>query len=624
MVRGTCALLCAFVALLVAPAGAVHWPQLGGDSGRSGYQPLGDGTTPVQPLWSVPDDGVVTSVIVSAGRLSEQRVIYGTADGRVHLRRLLTSEAVGPAAGVSVETTISSGTFGDAAGGSASFAETSASGALGAVFVVHNARNTGRPVLGGLDDDVEIAVIDEATADLVQEVAVPGTIDHGVLSSAMLSPPDNQGIRRLVFLAGPLAGTPSLFAAEVVADRVGRIQRVEVPGANPLASPALAYLRGSDGVNSYALVSTDTGIRSFAVDALTSEGPGSIEPKGRLGTPAIPIAATGLLPGQEGSDATRAPAVYVTATEGGQTRVARLEPASTTRLAPTGLSEPLPGSAAPSLALAQEVVAGTAAAGWVVVTTDQDLFTLDARTLEVLGRLSAGTDAIAGAGQAFGRTVAAAAGRLAFVARDSGAPEVVDLQSARALGPEAFARQASQDESFRSVGQPAISRGLVVFASDRGVFVYRTRCGNAIGGTAEPDTLTGTSPGDAISGRAGADKLAGGDGDDCLDGGSGSDALRGDGGNDALVGGFGNDVLNGGAGNDDLSGDPGRDRLSGAAGNDRLDGGLGNDVLSGGDGDDLLSSRGAGRDRVICGPGLDRVIADRRDRVSRDCERVSR
>ena len=30
------------------------------------------------------------------------------------------------------------------------------------------------------------------------------------------------------------------------------------------------------------------------------------------------------------------------------------------------------------------------------------------------------------------------------------------------------------------------------------------------------------------------------------------------------------------------------------------------------------------RDRVRCGPGRDRVVADRKDRVAGDCERLSR
>jgi hypothetical protein len=38
----------------------------------------------------------------------------------------------------------------------------------------------------------------------------------------------------------------------------------------------------------------------------------------------------------------------------------------------------------------------------------------------------------------------------------------------------------------------------------------------------------------------------------------------------------------------------------------------------------VITSRGGGRDRVLCGRGRDRVIADRKDRVRGGCERVSR
>ncbi|MCW2961853.1 MAG: hypothetical protein JWM90_2240 [Thermoleophilia bacterium] len=95
----------------------------------------------------------------------------------------------------------------------------------------------------------------------------------------------------------------------------------------------------------------------------------------------------------------------------------------------------------------------------------------------------------------------------------------------------------------------------------------------------------------------------------------------------------GNDLARGGSGNDSLFGQGGNDQLFGGAGKDRLFGGVGNDLLDGGPGADLLSGE-AGRDRIIardgvrdvirCGSGFDTVIADRRDVVSRDCERVQR
>lgn len=63
---------------------------------------------------------------------------------------------------------------------------------------------------------------------------------------------------------------------------------------------------------------------------------------------------------------------------------------------------------------------------------------------------------------------------------------------------------------------------------------------------------------------------------------------------------------------DVLRGSPRNDRIYGKAGNDRLYGYGGRDLLVGGPGADLLS----------CGSGRDVAIADRKDKVRRDCEVV--
>jgi Subtilase family/WD40-like Beta Propeller Repeat/RTX calcium-binding nonapeptide repeat (4 copies)/Domain of unknown function DUF11 len=84
------------------------------------------------------------------------------------------------------------------------------------------------------------------------------------------------------------------------------------------------------------------------------------------------------------------------------------------------------------------------------------------------------------------------------------------------------------------------------------------------------------------------------------------------------------DVLRGLGGNDVLFGFGGADRLLGGAGDDVLDGGAGRDVLDGGPGADVLKARDGAVDAVRCGAGRDRVEADRKDRVARDCERVAR
>jgi hypothetical protein len=93
---------------------------------------------------------------------------------------------------------------------------------------------------------------------------------------------------------------------------------------------------------------------------------------------------------------------------------------------------------------------------------------------------------------------------------------------------------------------------------------------------------------------------------------------------DRLIGTPLRDVLRGLGGADTILGVAGDDLLDGGTGNDTLVGGLGRDVLFGRAGNDVLSVRDGRRDRVVCGVGRDRVIADRLDVVARDCERTIR
>jgi hypothetical protein len=143
----------------------------------------------------------------------------------------------------------------------------------------------------------------------------------------------------------------------------------------------------------------------------------------------------------------------------------------------------------------------------------------------------------------------------------------------------------------------------------------------AIAGTAAANAIVGTARSDVILGKAGDDLLRGLAGNDCLYGEAGADRLRG---------GSGADRLFGGPGADRLDGESGNDRLSGAAGDDRLTDRSGRDSFSGGGGNDTIDARDTslagrrGRDTVGCGPGRDRALVDRRDRVLSDCERISR
>ncbi len=83
-----------------------------------------------------------------------------------------------------------------------------------------------------------------------------------------------------------------------------------------------------------------------------------------------------------------------------------------------------------------------------------------------------------------------------------------------------------------------------------------------------------------------------------------------------------NDAIRAGGGDDKVRGDAGNDCLYGQDGSDQIKGDAGDDLLTGGDGDDRVSG-GSGIDRLRCGEGDDVAVADRKDTVSRSCERVT-
>ena len=128
-------------------------------------------------------------------------------------------------------------------------------------------------------------------------------------------------------------------------------------------------------------------------------------------------------------------------------------------------------------------------------------------------------------------------------------------------------------------------------------------------------TATNISLGTRQRGGPGKDSLLGAEAHDVLWGNEDDDTAKSFLGKDSLIGGKGNDKLDGGAA---------ADRIWGQDGNDRLTGGPGPDRLSGGADQDWFFAVDRKRDRILCGTGRDRVTADKRDRVSRNCERVKR
>ena len=86
----------------------------------------------------------------------------------------------------------------------------------------------------------------------------------------------------------------------------------------------------------------------------------------------------------------------------------------------------------------------------------------------------------------------------------------------------------------------------------------------------------------------------------------------------------GADTLVGTAAKDRLLGLGGNDWLRALGGHDVVDGGPGKDIVSGGPGNDVVLARDGVRDRIYCGLGSDRVVADALDRAEPDCENVLR
>jgi Ca2+-binding RTX toxin-like protein len=137
-------------------------------------------------------------------------------------------------------------------------------------------------------------------------------------------------------------------------------------------------------------------------------------------------------------------------------------------------------------------------------------------------------------------------------------------------------------------------------------------CTGLIQGTAASERLTVVaSSSNRVLGMEGDDDITGSAGRDCLDGGPGRDLLSGRSGSDVLIGGPGSDRLAGGSGGDRITDAPRAYAFGLGSGSNRVAGGPGADVV------DVANAR---RDLVQCGPGRDRVSADRNDRL-RGCER---
>ena len=479
MKRRTFLLTSLVVAVLAAaaPAGAVHWPNFGGDPGRSGAQPVDEGGVPAQFLWSrtgLADRDVRTSILTTAGTPSTQRVIYGTDDGFVHLRILQTGAPVGPAGGTDLSA--AADPFGGGTG-SVSFAESSTAGGLGQVYAVHNEvyapRTEGGPAVIGL----ELAQVDETTGTVRDfcspctegaarvDFVVPASEGYRIQSSALLTPPDAGGNRSLFFVAEERDGVNAkLFKVAIgnassASSTVGAVTSTADINANPLASPTLVNLRSSTGApTSYVAVGTFDGLRTFAVADL-SEGPSGLGIGEQTQTPSVPVEPNGNPPAL-------APALYAASTLGATTVHKFVQEGSAQTLTRTS-SAPLAGAAAPALMV-------TANGQRVIVSTSRNLFGLRATDLVVMSKYAAGDDLVAGT-TGFSRTTAASTGEVVAVVSDGGQQLLLERDTLRAFDADLFTPVRSAEGSIASFGQPSISRRFLQMATDRGVFVYGLR-----------------------------------------------------------------------------------------------------------------------------------------------------
>lgn len=462
-----------------APAAqAQGWQPGGGSPGRAGSAPIDPGAAPVSALWAktAPTDAnVVTPPGIGEGtRPATQRVAYGTANGRVHVQALATGAPVGPEAGIDIdEGTPDADVFGPVGAGIGIVSSANPS-APGQLFALHNDTNQ-----GGGADDIAIAQIDEASGLLVQDVPVPGTDGYGAAATPLLTSAGSASDGRALFFVAVSGGGPRLFrvpisAAGTIAAATGTPTSVAVPGATADAGPALAFLRtpGSGASEQYVVLGTATGVVSFRAGDL-APGPASGPLGGTAHTPAAPLAAGGLTPGDDpGAPATSA-ALLVAVQSGGSTIVRRLAQSdSSPVLSPAGASSTLAGTPAPGLATSQSATASGATGGTVAVGTSANLYVLDGDSLTVRGTFSPGP---LPAGQGFGAAAPAIAGGLVAAARDDGRQVVADAADASPLSAADFTPQSASAGATRPGGQPALARGAVLFASDRGLFAYESR-----------------------------------------------------------------------------------------------------------------------------------------------------
>ena len=538
--RAPFAIVFAVAALLALPiiAQAGHWPNFGGDAGRSGNQPVNEAELTITPKARLNDPqsgtSIKTTVVISGGDAATgRRFSYGSFvdvsgtesdENRVHIRDVETGAEKVAAADQIIEndgTTDDNDVFGP---GDRFVTPVSSStdGGLGQLFAVHNdtdnAAQTAQTCTPNnttsSENDIAIAQFDEATGAKKKDVAVGAAqgrtisgesdptcptrtqVSNGfsVESSPVLTPPLDGGGRRILFFTGKGSGsTGRLFRVEI--ENAGSPDAVvksdspqtrDIPNLNTSVPPAIAFFEDQDlgYVVPFVIVAVNAAagasdIRAFNAEDIVNdtEISGPIDIPGDPQSISIPTTEDGLLPGQIGSGEAKAPAMYAAYKDGEETRVHRFtQQGDDTKFTDAVPNPPaLDGTPGVGMALSQVVSGGAEQAGRVIVSTAKNLFALNPNTLAPAERFrDADESLLEGGKNGFQRNAPMTSGGFVFIQSDGGIPQVLNLSDLERVDPADFTPESSHLQSDYGVGQPAYSDGNLVFTSDRGLFHYRT------------------------------------------------------------------------------------------------------------------------------------------------------
>ena len=457
--------MAAGLALATPPAGAAHWSHFGGDPGRSGAQPVQQSGGAITLLYSKTaraDLDVRTSIITTGGPPTAQRMAYGSEDGVIILRALLSGAPVGPSTGAD----LGADPFPFGSSGSASFVSSSTEDALGQLYVVHNEIYEGG-VIG-----LELSQIDETSGTRSRpDIALAGTAGYRIQSSPLLTPDDGSGTRHLFFVAEERAGPNQRLCKVTITNASSPAAGIDAAVAGPdvnayaEASPTLVYLRDGGGTaRAYVAVSTNSGIQTLAVSDL-SLGPANLGVGEPVRTPSVPVTANGITPGAPGSGVATAPAIFAASSgPGNTTTLHRFEQQGNGQVLARTSGPTVTGTASPALAL-------TANGQRAIVATSNNLYGFTTADLALRARYN-GSDDLVATTTGFSRTVPVSTGSEVIIVTDGGRQLALENDSLQPVGEDLFVPAASGSGSPASFGQPALSRGYLQLAPDKGVFVY--------------------------------------------------------------------------------------------------------------------------------------------------------